>query len=142
MQKFVTRSTLSSDWNSPQYKRLSAFTGDLILRGPDDTWLRPLPKLKMHGSSVYHIRSLYFSPTLIKVLCLDYRRSDDLTPNFSIHFGADDLTFGYLGTTPDSQGVDALVNFVNHLNPTPRHQMSALSSIEWLLEGAVPLALS
>ena len=70
--------------------------------------------------------------------CVDYRRSDALTPLLGKHHFADARTFGLQGVTPDFQGTDAVINFVNHLTPTPGHRASALASVDWPMWGSSP----
>jgi len=99
----------------PEYKRLVAFTGDLVFQSARRFFLEAASKTQNAWS-------------------FDYRRLDTgsgrLAEFIGAHHAVDALSFGYLGPIKDFDGVDAVVNFVNQLDPTRQHPNSSMS-IEW-----------
>jgi len=101
-----------------------------------DTCFKPLPKHKTSGPSVR--RQLSSANVNLIRVHVEYRRSDTGvagTPFEAVlgsHHVVDALSFGFAGRAGVSQGMDALLNFVNHLNPIGTgSQSSSLSSVEW-----------
>ncbi|KAF8987707.1 carotenoid ester lipase precursor [Cyathus striatus] len=97
---------------TPQYKRIAAFEGDLVFQGPRRFLMEATAKTQ---------------PTYGFL----YKRDKDVPLLGSRH--GDDLPDFY-GLVPGFIGVDALINFVNNLDPNvPKRNNSALSSTHWPL---------
>ncbi|TDL14970.1 sterol esterase [Rickenella mellea] len=106
---------------TPEFKRLSAIQGDLIFQGPRRFFLRAASKTQNAWSFLFKRGKVVNAP-------LGALHGSDL-PEF---LGTSNT--GFLGT-------DALVNFVNHLNPNAPKQRSTnttslLSGINWLQWGS------
>ncbi|KAF8987712.1 carotenoid ester lipase precursor [Cyathus striatus] len=97
---------------TPQYKRLAAFEGDLIFQGPRRFLMQATAKTQPTYGFLY--------------------KRDKGIPLIASHHG-DDVTDFY-GLEPGFIGVDALLNFVNNLDPNiPKRNRSTLSSTHWPL---------
>ncbi|KAF8998244.1 Alpha/Beta hydrolase protein [Cyathus striatus] len=98
-----------------KFKRIAAFEGDLIFHGPRRFLMQTAAKTQ---------------PTYGFL----FKRDKDVP--FLGSFHSSDLDEFY-GLVPDFIAIDALINFVNTMDPnSPKHSNSLLSSIHWPLYGS------
>ncbi|TDL14977.1 carotenoid ester lipase precursor [Rickenella mellea] len=96
---------------TPEFKRLASFQGDLVFQSTRRFFLQTASKTQNAWSYLY--------------------KRGKASPFFGASHGSEVPEFyGALGT--DFIGTDALVNFVNTLNPNgPKNSISLLSALDW-----------
>ncbi|KAF8995824.1 carotenoid ester lipase precursor [Cyathus striatus] len=102
--------------NAPtaEFKRLAAFQGDLVFQAPRRFFLTAAAKTQPTYGFLY--------------------KRDKVVPFLGSFHSSDLDEFYGSGTLPDNIGTDALVNFVNNLNPnSPKNINSLLSLTNWPL---------
>ncbi|PAV18605.1 sterol esterase from carbohydrate esterase family CE10 [Pyrrhoderma noxium] len=106
--------TGSSNAVTPQYKRLAAFTGDLIFQAPRRYFLQTVSKTQNAWAFLY--------------------KRGKSTPILGAYHGSDIPEFYGSSTSADFIGTDTIINFANTLSPvSPSNSISLLSSsgIKW-----------
>ncbi|TDL14964.1 carotenoid ester lipase precursor [Rickenella mellea] len=98
---------------TPEYKRLSAFGGDYFFQGPRRFFLRAVAETQ-------------------DVWAFLYKRGKTANGPLGA-FHASDIPEFYGSGNADFIGTDALINFINNLNPNDHslHNQSLLSAIAW-----------